>query len=55
MKHYFLYIKIILFGKKICLLEKISSFLINKLVEKCNNYYVELDELKQEVEVLENE
>ena len=55
MEKYYLYIRIFLFGKKICLLEKISSLLINKLVEKCNNYYVELDELKRELENLKNE
>ena len=55
MEYYFLYIKITLLGKKIELLDKIVSLLIKKLVQKCNDYHVELDELKREVEVLENE
>ena len=57
MEKYYLYIniRIFLFGKKIELLDKIASLLINKLVEKCNNYYVELDELKRELENLKNE
>ena len=55
MEKYYLYIKITLLSKKICLLEKISSLLINKLVQKGNDYHVELNELKREVENLENE
>lgn len=55
MKYYFLYIKIILFGKKIEFLDKISSLLINKLVQRGNDLHVELNELMREVEVLENE
>ena len=55
MEYYFLYIKITLLGKKTYFLEKITSLLINKLIQQDNNYYVELDELKREVEVLENE
>lgn len=55
MEYYFLCIKIILLGKKIWIIEKISSLLINKLVQKCNDYHVELNELKRELENLKNE
>ena len=55
MKYYFLFIKTILLGKKIEFLETISSLLINKLVQKGNDYYVELNELMRELEVLKNE
>ena len=55
MEKYYLYIRIFLFGKKIELLDKIVSLLIKKLVQKCNDYHVELNELKQELENLKNE
>lgn len=44
-----------MFGKKIELLDKIASLLINKLIQQGNNCYVELDELKRELENLKNE
>lgn len=44
-----------MFGKKIELLDKIASLLINKLIQKGNDYNVELDELKRELENLKNE
>ena len=55
MEKYYLYIRIFLFGKKICLFEKISSLLINKLSQRRSDLFVELNELKREVEVLKNE
>ena len=55
MKKYYLYISIFLFGKKIELLDKIASLLINKLSQQGNNYNVELDELKRVLENLKNE
>ena len=55
MEYYFLYIKITLLGKKIWILEKITSLLISKLVQKANNYHVELNELQREVKVFKNE
>ena len=55
MEKYYLYIRIFLFGKKIELLDKIVSLLIKKLVQKCNDYHVELDELKRVLENLKNE
>lgn len=55
MEYYYLYIKINLLGKKIWILEKITFLLINKLVQKCNDYHVELNELKREVENFKNE
>lgn len=55
MEKYYLYIRIFLFGKKIELLDKIASLLINKLIQPGNNYNVELDELKRELENLKNE
>ena len=55
MEKYYLYIRIFLFGKKIELLDKIVSLLIKKLVQKCNNYHVELNELKRELKNLKNE
>ena len=44
-----------MFGKKIELLDKIASLLINKLIQQGNDLHVELNELMREVEVLENE
>ena len=44
-----------MFGKKIELLDKIVSLLIKNLVQKCNDYHVELDELKRVLENLKNE
>ena len=55
MEYYFLHIKTILLGKKIDFLEKITSLLIDKLVQKSNDYHVELNELQREVEVFKNE
>lgn len=55
MEYYFLYIKITLLGKKTYFLEKITSLLINKLIQKSNDYHVELNELKRELGNLKNE
>ena len=55
MEKYYLYIRIFLFGKKIELLDKIVSLLIKKLVQKCNDYHVELNELNRKLKEIKNE